>query len=78
MAIIRLQQWEVKFRGGDRRLLYAAEGDDLTLLDMELRNTVSIRRTKEMGLGSDGEPLHDGKPHSDPVVEPQPVPVRRG
>jgi hypothetical protein len=48
------------------------------LLDIELRNTVSIHRTKEMGLGSDGECLHDGKPHLDPIVAPQPVPVRRG
>lgn len=51
----------MKFRGGARRLLYAGEGEDLGLLDIELRKTVSIHRTKVMGLGSKGECLYDGK-----------------
>jgi len=81
MAIIRLQQWEVKLRGGARRLLYAGEGEDLGLLDIELRNTVSIHRTKVMGLGGDEECLYDGKPSSSrkgSAVTPQLVAVRRG
>jgi hypothetical protein len=81
MAIIKLQQWEVNFGGGDRRLLYADERDDLSLLDIELRSTQSIRRTKVMGLGSDGECLYDGKrplPSRDSCGIPQPVPGRRG